>query len=103
MKKVVDLTGIKDIRYVYRISSVSIDKVTLEKHSVDLGNRNLEGGQIVNYEISDDTKVGSVTQKIRDNLIAQVTKMVDAIIIEFNIEDKKGISSMIAEGGKKII
>ncbi len=103
MKKIVDLTGHTDIKYVYRISSVSIDKVTLEKHIVDLNNRNLEGGQVVNYEITEETKVGTVTQKVLSSLIPVVTKMVDAAVIDFKIEDKSGISAILFEGHKNWI
>lgn len=101
MKKTVNLTGIKDIHYVYRIASVSMDRVTLEKHFVDLNNSTLDGGtQIVNYVINEDTKVGNVTQKMKDKLIPAVTKMVDAVVIDFKMDDKKGISAILFEGNK---
>ena len=103
MKKIVNLTCMKGIHYVYRISSISVDKISMEKHAVDLGNRKLDDVPDVTFEISDDTKVGSVTQKLKDNLIAKVTKMVDVIILDFNIEDKRGISSLLIEGGTLII
>ncbi len=100
MKKEVNLIGtgidnIKNLHYIYRISSVSVDKVTLEKHSINLNNSTIDGGEwVVNYEISDDTKVGIVTQKLLDDLIPIVTKMVDEVVIDFKIESKKGISAI---------
>ncbi len=99
MKKTVNLTGMKDIHYVYRIASVSMDRVTLEKHFVDLNNSTLDGGtQIVNYVINEDTKVGTVTQKMKDKLIPIMSKMVDSVVIDFKMEDKKGISDVMVEG-----
>lgn len=73
--------------YLYRISSVSIDKVTLEKHNVLLMNTidNIRG---VSAKLNDESKVGSVTQKMHSSIIAEVSKKVDAVIIDFEMDDK---------------
>lgn len=91
MKKIVSLDGVDSTRinngfiYLYRISSVNIDKVVLDKHLVKL-EMTFEKNKVVT--LSDETEVGTVTQKIAPDLIADISKRVDEIAVDFEMGEK---------------
>lgn len=105
----------KDVNYLYRVASVSMDRIILEKHKVDMMNTFssvLEEKHNYNYHdvsednrmlilekvsdccgnysctINDETKVGTVMQKVVASLIAVVSKRVDEIVIDFEMGEK---------------
>lgn len=75
-----------DVRfYLYRIASMSMDRVVLEKHSV-LPSSNFDRN--ITAELSDDTKVGTITQKVVVSIIADITKRVDNVAVGFEMKEK---------------
>ncbi len=100
----------KDVAYLYRVASVSVNRVTLEKHKVDMMNTFLSVDNNItdinrqrvgrgldeiyvpektySCTISDETKVGSVMQKVVASLIAEVSKRVDEVVIDFEMGEK---------------
>ncbi len=105
MKKIVrvDVTKVKDAGkrqiYIYRISSFSVDKVSLEKHLVSMLN-SFEANELV-AEINEDTKVGTVTQKVSPELIPVLIKSVDEVLIAFAANEKM-ITDINFEGIKSV-
>lgn len=82
MEKIVTLC--KGVKYLYVVSSVNLDKVTLSKHTViPLNTFNASG---VIHKITDDTKVGTVTQKMSKVIIPIVSKKVDCVAVDFSID-----------------
>lgn len=71
--------------YLYRIASVSVDKVTLEKHLAKIDD-SLEKKKVAS--ISDETDVGTVTQKLSSDLIADISKRVDEVAVDFEMVEK---------------
>jgi hypothetical protein len=71
---------------LYRVASVKIDKVTLEKHEVCLMN-NLTTISL-SCKINDDTKVGVITQKMVADIIDEISKKVDCVAVDFIMKDK---------------
>ncbi len=104
MKKTVMMDEkFKDVGYLYRVASVSIDRVMLEKHKVNVmetfpvvrnhdcgidGLEELIKNKSYSCTISDETKVGTVTQKVVVSLIAEVSKRVDEIVVDFEMGEK---------------
>jgi len=86
--------------YVYRVSSFSVDKVSLEKHLVSMLNT-FEGTDLV-AELNDETKVGTVTQKVISDLIPIVIKAVDEVASGFESNEKM-IISIDFEGIKAVV
>ena len=79
--------------YLYRVASVNIDKVTLEKHLVTLLDTLalaglLDGKGGITTEMNDENKVGTVTQKMRVSLIADISKRVDEVAVDFEMDGK---------------
>lgn len=81
--------------YVYRVASFSIDKVSLEKHFISMKNP-LEGDDLV-AELNDTTKVGTITHKVKSDLIPIVIKSVDEVASDFE-SDEKMITSIDFKG-----
>jgi hypothetical protein len=106
MKKMIriDVSKIQDAGkrqiYVYRVSSFSVDKVSLEKHLVSMLNT-FEGNDLV-AELNEDTKVGSVTQKVSPDLISTVIKSVDDVASGFEANEKL-IIKIDFEGIKAVV
>ncbi len=92
MKKLIriDIKKIQDAGkrqiYVYRVSSFSVDKVSLEKHLVSMMN-SFEGNDLV-AELNEETKVGSITNKVSPELIPTVIKSVDEVVAGFDSNEK---------------
>lgn len=106
MKKLIriDITKIFDAGkrqiYVYRIASFSVDKISLEKHLVSTMN-SFEGTELV-AELNEDTKVGTVTQKLALDLIPVVIQSIDQVMSGFEANEKL-ITKISFEGIKTIV
>lgn len=92
--------SVKKQMYLYRIASVNVDKVTLEKHIVSIMNT-FEDKEMV-AELDDSTRVGTVTQKVTSSLIPTVSKSVDEVVSSFEMNEKvilsidfKGVKSVV--------
>ena len=92
MKKIIriDVSKVPDAGkrqiYIYRISSFSVDKVSLEKHLVSMMN-SFEGTDLV-AELNEDTKVGVVTFKVAPALIPVIVQAVDEVAVSFEADEK---------------
>lgn len=73
--------------YLYRVANVSLDKVTLEKHLSAVKNT-FDGKNVLSVKINDETKVGTVTQKLDSVLIASISKKVDEVAVNFIMGEK---------------
>lgn len=71
---------------LYRVATVSLEKVTLEKHNVILLNSIV--GMDITSIISEDTKVGTVTQKMKSDIVPEVSKRINDIARDFVMDDK---------------
>lgn len=106
MKKVIriDVGKIQDAGkrqiYVYRVSSFSVDKISLEKHLVSMMN-SFEGTDLV-AELNDETKVGMVTQKVASDIIPDIIRLVDEVASGFDANEKM-ITKIDFEGIKTVI
>ncbi len=106
MKKIIkiDITQVKDAGnrqiYVYRIASFSIDKISLEKHSVSIMN-SFEANELV-AELNEDTKVGVVTQKVSLELIPVIMQAVDEVVSGFESSEKM-ITKINFSGIKQVV
>jgi len=106
MKKVIriDVGKIQDAGkrqiYVYRVSSFSVDKISLEKHLVSMMN-SFEGTDLV-AELNDETKVGMVTQKVAADIIPDIIRLVDEVASGFDANEKM-ITKIDFEGIKTVI
>lgn len=95
MEKTIMLVNNDDIKkriakgkiYLYRISSVILDKITFEKHLTNINN-SFDRIDVLSAKITDETKVGVVTQKLDSVLVASVSKKIDEIAIDFIMGDK---------------
>lgn len=92
MKKIIkiDVTKVPDAGkrqiYVYRVSAFSVDKVSLEKHFVSMMN-SFTGTDLV-AELNDDTKVGTITNKVSPSIIPEVIKCIDEVASGFESNEK---------------
>lgn len=92
MKKIIriDVSKVPDAGkrqiYIYRISSFSVDKISLEKHLVSMMNT-FEGNDLV-AELNEDTKVGTVAFKVDQALIPIVVQAVDEVAVSFEANEK---------------
>lgn len=106
MKKLIriDVTQIPDAGkrqiYVYRIASFSVDKISLEKHLVSTMN-SFEGTDLV-AELNEETKVGTITQKVLLDIIPVVILLVDEVASSFEV-DEKHITKVNFEGIKSVV
>lgn len=98
VKKIQD-AGKRQI-YVYRVSSFSVDKVSLEKHFVSMLNT-FEGNDLV-AELNDETKVGVVTQKVVSDIIPIVIMAIDEVAVGFEANEKL-ITKIDFEGIKAVV
>jgi uncharacterized Fe-S cluster-containing MiaB family protein len=96
MKKIIkiDVSKVPDAGkrqiYIYRISSFSVDKISLEKHFVSIQNT-FDKGELT-AELTDETKVGIITQKVISTLIPVIIQAVDEIALGFESNEKAIIS-----------
>lgn len=72
-------------KYVYRIASVNVNKATLEKYILVM-NKNLDNNSY-SFKINDDTYVGSVTQKVSNDIVDIITLGVDNLVIDLTVKD----------------
>ena len=79
--------GFPDKMYLYRIAGVSLDKVTLDKHLVKLMST-LEKDSSFSAEMNDETKVGTVTEKMFSGIVRDVSKLVDFVAVDFKMDEK---------------
>lgn len=106
MKKIIkiDVTKVPDAGkrqiYVYRVSSFSVDKVSLEKHFVSILN-GFEGTDL-SAELNDDTKVGTITHKVSPSIIPEVIKCVDEVASSFE-SNEKTITKIDFSGIKSVV
>lgn len=91
MNKTIEIS--KDVKlsddkklYLYRVASFSVDKVTLEKHCVAVKDTFDRSSYVA--EINEDTKVGSITQKVDSSLVPFIIKSVDTVIADFEANEK---------------
>lgn len=106
MKKLIkiDITKVPDAGkrqiYVYRIASFSVDKISLEKHLVSTMN-SFEGTDLV-AELNEETKVGTVIQKVTLNIIPVIIKLVDEVASGFEANEKL-ITKICFDGIRTIV